>query len=171
MKTPLEIALEHLRGERLDPRGPARMTPLGAMRVWAQMFGLTFFGLFACAGVAIATTPLLLAPLLPAEQQAPGVFIGLMLLALLYCLGNILLIQGLRGARWVHNLLLASLLLLALYSTLIRAPGTLLLVSLAACAGGLALSNSKRYRAMLSLHAMIRQLRREHGLQRRRIGR
>lgn len=167
MKTPLEIALDQLRGERLDSYEPARMTPLGAMRVWAQMFGLTFFGLFACAGVAIATTLLLLTPLLPAEQQALGMFIGLMLLALLYCLGNILLIQGLRGARWIHNLLLASLLLLALGSVPLKAPGALLLVSLAACLGGLALSNCKRYRAMLSLHAMIRQLRRQHGLQRR----
>lgn len=164
MKTPLELALAQLRGEPLDPNGPFGLTPLGAVRLWLQLFGVTFFGLFACSAVAIGGSLLLLTPQLPAEHQPLGIFAGLMLLTLLYCLGNILLIQGLAGARWVHSLLLAALLLLSLAVTLAQPLTMPVLASLVACLAGLALSNSKRYRAMLSVQATIRRLRREHGL-------
>jgi len=117
--------------------------------------------------IGIASTLLLSIPAIAAGQLVLAYFFGLMVLTLLYCLGNVLLIQGLPGARWAHNLLLASLLLLSLASALSRAPGALYLLSLAACLGGLALSNSKTYRSMQALHALIRQLRRQHGLRRR----
>lgn len=164
MKTPLEMALAQLRGEQPDPAGSPKLTPLGAMRLWLRLFGLTFFGLFACTAIAIGGSLLLLIPLLAVEHQPLGTFAGLMLLTLLYCLGNILLIQGLPAARWVHSLLLTALLLLALGLALAQPFSVPLLASLLACLAGLGLGNSKRYRAMQSVHASIRQLRRTHGL-------
>jgi hypothetical protein len=167
MKTPLELALAQLRGEAPDPHGPPGLTPLGAIRLWLQLFGLTFFGLFACSLLAIASSLSLLTPLLAVEHQPLGSFAGLMLLTLVYCLGNILLLQGRPGSRWVHSLLLATLLLIALALALIQPFSAALLVSLAACLIGLLLSNSKSYRAMQAVQASIRQLRRQHGLGRR----
>lgn len=158
MKTPLQLALEQLHGAPLT----ADITPAGAMRLWAQLFAPTFFGLFLCCAIAIAGTLLLWMETAPRELQPMLQFFGVMLLAGLYCVGNILLIQGLPGARAVHSLLLAALTLLVFASLLIQPPGKLLLTSLCACLAGQWLCNSKRYRSMQALHGLIRQLRRKH---------
>lgn len=167
MKTPLQMALERLPDGPFATPNAAPLTPLGAMYFWAKLFGLTFLGLFVCSIIASGGSLILISAQLPIEQHILVMTTGSPMLILTYCLGNILLIQGLPGARWAHSALAACALLITLVAGLKNPIGWLFWVSLAACLGGLALSNCKRYRAMLSLHAMIRQLRRQHGLQRR----
>ena len=85
-----------------------------------------------------------------------------MLLVGVYSLGNILLIQGLPGARLVHSLLFAALLLGPLAVQTQGLQGGLALTGIGAGLAGLLLSNSKRYRAMQALHGLMRQLRRRY---------
>lgn len=162
MKTPLELALEHLHQGHVEPYGEARLTPLGAMRLWLGLFAATFFGVFLCALLAIVCSLALLVPALPVVEQPLAQFLGVMLLTGVYSLGNILLIQGLPGARLVHNLLFAALLLGALAIQARGWQGGPALLSIGAGIIGLLLSNSRRYRAMQVLHGLMRQLRRRH---------
>lgn len=162
VRTPLELALEQLQQGYVEPNREAALTPLDAMRLWAGLFAATFFGIFLCAAIAIVCALLLLVPALPVAEQTLAQFFGLMLLAGVYSLGNILLIQGLPGARLVHSLLFAALLLGPLAVQTQGLQGGLALTGIGAGLAGLLLSNSKRYRAMQELHRLMRQLRRRY---------
>lgn len=163
MKTPLEMALQDLLPELFDKPMGLPLSPREAMWVWARLFAGTFFGIFFCAAVSIVSALLMLVPLLPVEARPPGQFLGLILGTAIYCLGNILLIQGFPGARLVHGALFGLLLPCALLGLLHGATTMLLLSCALASVGGLLLSLSRRYRAMHAVHVQIRRLRRRHG--------
>lgn len=153
MKTPLQQALELSRPQAA--RRPL-LSPAQALRLWLRLYGALFFSLLGCAIGACICLAILLARHWPLAH--PAVPLGAALIpCLLYCLGNILLLQGLPGARLVHNLMFLAVLATLLPS---RPGDSFWLIGLGLAGGGLLLCNSRRYRALQALHQIIRGLRR-----------
>lgn len=161
MKTPLEQALELARSGCADPQTPARLTARQALGLWLRLYATTFFGMLVCAITASIGVPLLALRNWPGAEPATILFSALAL-CLAHCLGNLLLLQGIAGARWLQGGLFATLFLGGLLGWLQTQTHGLGGLATGAASLGLLLVLSARYRALQALHRVIRELRRQY---------
>ena len=113
---------------------------------------------FIAASIGV---PLLALRHWPGAEPAAILF-GALALCLLHCLGNLLLLQGLAGARWWQGGLFAALSASAMLGWLQTQAHALGGLTTGAALLGLLLVLSARYRALQALHRVIRELRRQY---------